>query len=97
VLHVCRFPGNAAFLQRFSDFIKKENADPLAAQSVYAARGYDAMTALLQAYAAAQGSKDGPAIVATLQRQNFTGGWGVLDFGVSTSASLLDCLSEHTT
>jgi ABC-type branched-subunit amino acid transport system substrate-binding protein len=68
-----RFPGNPAFLKRFSDFIRQQNADPLAAESVYAARGYDAMTAMMQAYAAAQPPRDGPAIIATLQRQNFTG------------------------
>jgi ABC-type branched-subunit amino acid transport system substrate-binding protein len=45
----------------------------MAAESVYAARGYDAMAAMMQAYAAAQPPKDGPAIIATLQRQKFTG------------------------
>ncbi|WIA43947.1 hypothetical protein OEZ86_010340 [Tetradesmus obliquus] len=77
---VAPFPGSAAFQQRFADLIKQGSADPLAAQSVYAARGYDAMTALLQAYAAAQGPKDGPAIVAALQRQNFTGVSGAVAF-----------------
>jgi ABC-type branched-subunit amino acid transport system substrate-binding protein len=77
----CRFPGSAPFLQRFADFIKQSAADPLAAQSVYAARGYDAMTALLQAYAAAASPKDGPAFVGALQRQNFTGAPGVLGAG----------------
>ncbi|KAF6261902.1 periplasmic binding protein-like I [Scenedesmus sp. NREL 46B-D3] len=73
-------PGDSAFLRRFSDFVKQSNADPLAAESVFAARGYDAMTALLQAYAAAQAPKNGPAIVAALQRQNFTGVSGAIAF-----------------
>lgn len=77
---VAPFPGSAAFQQRFADLIKQGSADPLAAQSVYAARGYDAMAALMQAYAAAQAPKDGPAIVAALQRQNFTGVSGAVAF-----------------
>lgn len=59
--------GKNPFIKRF------RAANPGVTYASFAAQGYDAMVALLRAYAAAAPPRDGPALVAQLQQQTFEG------------------------
>lgn len=59
--------GKNPFIRRF------RAANPGITYGSFAAQGYDAMVALLRAYARAAPPKDGPALVKTLQQQKFEG------------------------
>ena len=60
--------GKNPFIRRF------RASNPGVTYGSFAAQGYDAMVALLRAYAAAGPPRDGPAITKELQQQVFEGG-----------------------
>jgi ABC-type branched-subunit amino acid transport system substrate-binding protein len=59
--------GKNPFIRRFRDMF------PNVTYGSFAAQGYDAMVALLKAYAAAAPSRDGQDLADQLQRQQFEG------------------------
>jgi ABC-type branched-subunit amino acid transport system substrate-binding protein len=59
--------GTDAFKKRFAEFALGVEYDGNAAQA------YDAMQALLRAYAAAPAPKDSPSLARLIPKQNFTG------------------------
>jgi hypothetical protein len=60
--------GTAEFKKKFAEFAPGVEYDGNAAQ------GYDAMQALLRAYAATPLPKDPPSVARMIPKQNFTGG-----------------------
>lgn len=61
--------GKNPFIRRF------RSTFPDVAYGSFAAQGYDAMVALLRAYAAAQPPRDGQAVADELQEVAFEGEW----------------------
>lgn len=64
--------GKNSFIRRF------RAAYPDVPYGSFAPQGYDAMVALLKAYAASPPVKDGPALAKELERQKFEGKWLVV-------------------
>ncbi|KAF6234464.1 periplasmic binding protein-like I [Scenedesmus sp. NREL 46B-D3] len=70
-------PGSREFVQAYSSFT---GSDPSTNYQAFAAHAYDAVTALLRAYQAAAAPKDGAAVKAQLDKLDFQGVGGRVQF-----------------